>query len=110
VTEANQNHDELEPHPPLTELQIFFIKVATVTGAVAFLMFASFIFVAAQIDELALLKGGGTFWRSAEDKLYAFVDQPDLPEAKKAKIIAALKKISERYRPYVNAIEGPSEK
>jgi hypothetical protein len=106
VTETNLNQEDLQPSPPLTELQIFFIKVATVTGAAAFLMFAAYIFFSAQLDELSFLKGGPAFWGKAEEKLYDFADQPDLSEAKKARIIAALKKISARYRPYVNAIEG----
>lgn len=95
-----------EPHAPLTELQIFFIKVATITGAIVFLMFAGYMFVAAQTDDLAILKGGPAFWGKVEDKLYSFADQPDLPEAKKARIIAALRKLSDRYRPYVEAIES----
>ena len=98
------------PSQPLTEMQIFFIKVATVTAAVLFLMFAAYLFVASQAEELTFLKGGPIFWETVENKLYKFADQPDLPEPKKAKIIAALQKISDRYRPYVDAIAGNPRK
>jgi hypothetical protein len=91
---------------PLTAIEIFLIKVATVTGAILFLMFAADLFVSSKVEELAVLKGGRVFWETVENKLYKLADEPDLPEPKKAKIIAALRKISDRYRPYLDAVEG----
>jgi hypothetical protein len=99
-----------ESSRPLTEIQIFLIKVATVTGAIFFLMVCAYLFVSSQAEELAFLKGGHAFWEMAEEKLYKLADDPDLPEQKKAKIIAALRKISDRYRPYIDAVEGPARK
>ena len=82
MNDATETEVDDEPSRPLTAIEIFFIKVATVTGAILLLMFAAYLFVSSQADE------------------------PDLPEPKKAKIIAALRKISDRYRPYLDAVEG----
>lgn len=50
--------------------------------------------------------GGPEFWLKAEKSLYRFADQPDLPPEKKAKIVAALKKIREKNQPYIDALTG----
>ena len=105
-----ETEEDAEPSRPLTEIQIFLIKVATVTGAVFFLMVVAYLFVSSQAEDLAFLKGGHAFWEKAEEKLYKLADEPDLPEQKKAKIIAALRKISDRYRPYIDAVEGSARK
>jgi hypothetical protein len=102
--------DDAEASRPLSEIQLFLIKVAAVTAAVFFLMVAAYLFVTSQAEDLTVLKGGHAFWEMAEDKLYRLADQPDLPEQKKAKIIAALRKLSERYRPYIDALEAPPRK
>ncbi len=106
MNDAIETEVDEGPSRPLTEIQIFLIKVATVTGAILFLMFAAYQFVSSQVDELAVLKGGHGFWEQVENKLYKLADEPDLPEPKKAKIIAALRKISDRYRPYLDAVAG----
>jgi hypothetical protein len=110
VNDATETEVDDEPSRPLTGLEIFFIKVVTVTGAIIFLMFAAYLFLSSQAEELAYLKGGHAFWERIETKLYKLADEPDLPEAKKAKIIAALRKISDRYRPYLDAVEGTPRK
>jgi hypothetical protein len=106
VNDTIETETNDEPSRPLTEIQIFLIKVAAVTGAILLLMVAAYLFVSSQADELAFLKGGHVFWEQAENKLYKLADAPDLPEPKKAKIIAALRKLSDRYRPYFDAVEG----
>jgi hypothetical protein len=110
VNDTTETEADDEPSRPLTAIEIFFIKVATVTGAILFLMFAAYLFVSSQADELAYLKGGHAFWEQVETKLYKLADEPDLPEPKKAKIIAALRKISDRYRPYLDAVAGTPPK
>jgi hypothetical protein len=110
MSDTIETEEDAEASRPLTEIQIFLIKVATVTGAIFFLMVAAYLFVSSQAEDLAFLKGGHAFWEKAEEKLYKLADEPDLPEQKKAKIIAALRKLSDRYRPYIDAMEGPARK
>jgi hypothetical protein len=110
IETEEDSEEDLESSRPLTEIQIFLIKVATVTGAVFFLMVSAYMFVSSQAEELAFLKGGHAFWEKAEEKLYKLADEPDLPEPKKEKIITALRKLSDRYRPYIDALEGPARK
>jgi hypothetical protein len=110
VNDATETEVDDEPSRPLSGLEVFLIKVATVTGAILFLMFAAYLFLSSQADELAYLKGGHVFWERVETKLYKLADEPDLPEPKKAKIVAALRKISDRYRPYLDAVAGTPPK
>ena len=86
MSDSIEIEEEAEASRPMTEIQIFLIKVAAVTGAVLFLMIAAYLFVSSQAEELAFLKGGHAFWDMAEEKLYKLADAPDLPEAKKAKM------------------------
>jgi hypothetical protein len=107
------------------EIKMFCLKVAIV--AVAAFIFILGVFLAAQMfvdrqlakvgHELAiqkaelrdlLLKGGSGIVVAAERRLYALADQEDLPPERKAKIIAAIKKVSARYRPYLEAAETPA--
>ena len=110
MSDRTETEEDAEASPPLSEIQIFLIKVAIVTGAVFFLMVAAYLFISSQLEDQAFLKGGHAFWEQAEARLYKLADEPDLPEAKKAKIIAALQKLSEKYRPYIDALEGPPRK
>jgi hypothetical protein len=41
-----------------------------------------------------------------EGKLYKLASAPDLPPEKKEKIVNALRTLSVRYKPYVDAIAG----
>jgi hypothetical protein len=110
MSDRVETEEDAEASRPLTEIQVFLVKVATVVGAVLFLMIAAYLFVSSQVEELAYLKGGHAFWETVEEKLYKLADAPDLPEEKKAKIVAALRKLSDRYRPYIDAVEGPARK
>jgi hypothetical protein len=56
----------------------------------------------------ALLKGGPAFWERVEGKLYRLADEPDLSPEKKQKIINALRKLSAKYKPYLDAAAGES--
>jgi len=63
-------------------------------------------FIQEKADELAILKGGPAFWGAMEDKLYKLAEAPDLPPAKKEKVVNAQRSLSLRYKPYVDAIAG----
>jgi len=94
----------------LSPLQIFFVKVAIVTGAIIAVLYCAGYFlqtaIAAKTEQLTFLKGGPVFWEQMERKLYTFADQPDMPAEKKQKIIDALRKIATKYKPFVEAMEG----
>ena len=94
----------------LSPLQIFFVKALIITGAVIAVLWAGGYFlqaaISAKAEQLTFLKGGPVFWEQMERKLYTFADQPDMPAEKKQKIIDALRKISVKYKPFVEALEG----
>ncbi|MGY3147346.1 hypothetical protein ACVWYQ_004345 [Bradyrhizobium sp. USDA 3397] len=50
------------------------------------------------------VSGGPAFWSRLEAGLIKFADSPDLPPEKKAKIIAALRKIHDKNQPYLDAL------
>jgi hypothetical protein len=91
-------------------LEIFFAKVATVTVAILIVLYALSYYLDAfmenQQENLRILKGGPAFWGSLEAKLYKLADEPDLPPEKKKKIVDALRKLSSKYKPYLDAIGG----
>ena len=56
---------------------------------------------------MPFLKGGRAFWESVStDKINSFANENDIPPEKKARIIASIRKISDRYRPYFEAAGG----
>jgi Tfp pilus assembly protein PilN len=92
----------------LSPLQIFFVKALVVTAAIV-VYFAGYFLqaaIASKAEELTFLKGGPVFWEQMERKLYRFADQPDMPAEKKQKIVDALRKISAKYKPFVDALDG----
>lgn len=93
---------------PLSPLQLFGAKVAIVTVAILVILYGAGQFIAFQIEsekeQLAFLKGGPAFWGKMESKLYNLADEPDLSPEKKQKILNALRKLSTKYRPYLDAI------
>lgn len=94
----------------LSPLQIFFVKVVIVTGAIIAVLYCAGYFlqaaIAAKTEQLTFLKGGPVFWEQMERKLFAFADQPDMPAEKRQKIIDALRKIAAKYKPFVEALDG----
>ena len=94
----------------LSPLQIFFVKAAIIAGAVVVVLYCAGYFLQAAIankaEQLSYLKGGPVFWEMVERKLYTLADQPDMPAEKKQKIIDALRRLSAKYKPFVDAIEG----
>jgi hypothetical protein len=92
---------------PLSPLQLFCAKIAVVTVAILIVLYAvSFYVESFMEDRGSILKGGPAFWGTLETKLYRLADDPDLPPEKKKKIIEALRKLSAKYKPYLDAIGG----
>ena len=94
----------------LSPLQVFILKVGVVAAAIIVVLYCAgyFLqaFVAAKAEQFTFLKGGPAFWEQMEQKLYLFADQPDMPPEKKAKIIDALRKVSAKYKPFIDALDG----
>jgi hypothetical protein len=101
-----------EDSRPLTPLEIFFVKLGGITTAAIVFLVCSVLFlqslIESKIDDLSFLKGGHVFWETVEKKVDAFANGNDIPPERKAKIIASIKKIADRYRPYFEAAAGSS--
>jgi hypothetical protein len=97
---------------PLSQLQVFFAKVAIVTAAILIILYGIGYFISSalegQTESLKILKGGPAFWGLVELKLYRLADEPDLPPEKKKKIVDALRKLSTKYKPYFEALGDAS--
>ncbi|MFK4383596.1 hypothetical protein [Bradyrhizobium sp. USDA 223] len=86
-------------------LGIFLIKVCAVTvAAIVFVYFSLAILVSTAEDKFAAM-GGSAFWVSVESKLEKLASQPDLPPEKKQKIVDTLRRLSQKYRPYIDALK-----
>lgn len=94
----------------LTTLEIFFIKLGGITAAAIVFLVCSVLFlqslIESRIEEMPFLKGGHAFWENVETKVDAFANGNDIPPERKARIIASIKKIADRYRPYFEAASG----
>jgi hypothetical protein len=110
VNESESRSAAAEDKLPLSPLQLFAMKVAIVTIAILAILFGAGQFMASAIEgqkeQLAFLKGGPVFWEKVEGKLYRLADEPDLPPEKKQKIINSLRKLSAKYKPYLDAVAG----
>jgi hypothetical protein len=99
-----------EDSRPLTPLEIFFVKLGAITTAAIVFLVCSVLFlqslIESKIDDLSLLKGGHVFWENVEKKIDAFANGNDIPPERKARIIASIRKIADRYRPYFDAAAG----
>ena len=95
---------------PLSPFQIFCTKVVVVTAAALVMFyFADAVIessIRSQAESLQILQGGPAFWRNAESKLFALADEPDMSPEKKKKILDALRKLSSKYKPYFDALNG----
>jgi hypothetical protein len=95
---------------PLSALQVFLAKVGAVLAAACIFLVFAISYVRSELEDPGILKGGPVFWQAVEEKLYKLADDKDLPEAKKAKILEALRKISAKYGPYIEALTPPARK
>jgi hypothetical protein len=97
----------------ISPLTAFFVKLAAITGVLLLSFYIVFTlvtsFIEEKMEELAILKGGPAFWATAEEKLYKLAAAPDLPPEKKEKILSALRTLSQRYKPYVDALAGDAK-
>ncbi|MEI6572477.1 MAG: hypothetical protein WCO61_02910 [Alphaproteobacteria bacterium] len=81
-------------------IQLFFLKTLIVAGA----FFSVFLLMVFWLN--ANFQAGPAFWGKVEEQLYRVADEPDLPPEKKEKLINALKKIGEKYKPYIDALSA----
>ena len=89
---------------------MFVVKVGVVTIAIVIVLYAGAYFLESftekKMQQFAFLKGGATFWGALEQQLVALADEPDLPAERKQKIIDALHRLSVKYGPYLQALDG----
>jgi hypothetical protein len=95
---------------PLSPIQIFCTKVVVVTAAALVMFyFANAVIessIRSQAESLQILQGGPAFWSNVERKLFLLADEPDISPEKKKKILDALRKLSSKYKPYFDALNG----
>ena len=82
------------------QIKIFALKSLILFASV----FTFFILVVFYLN--ANLKTGPEFWGKFEEQIYRAADEPDLPLEKKEKILEALRKLSKKYQPFIDAIKG----
>jgi hypothetical protein len=100
---------ETKPVAIAAPIVTFTIKVGVVLAASIVFFIFSAVYVEGVIqDSLVSLKGGPAFWSSVENGLYKFADGKDLPPEKRAKILAALKRIGQKYGPFLDALNSRS--
>jgi len=95
---------------PLSALHVFVLKVGAVLAAACLFLVFAISYVRSELEDPGIFKGGPAFWQDVESKLYKLADGKELPEEKKAKIIEALRKISAKYAPYIEALTPPARK
>jgi hypothetical protein len=109
MTEATETTPE-EVSRPFTQLEIFFIKLGGITAAAIVFLVCSVLFlqslIESKIEDMPFLKGGHVFWEAVEKKVDALANGNDIPPERKARIVASIKKIADRYRPYFDAAAG----
>ena len=98
---------ETKARRSLTDLEKFVVKLGLVLIAALVFFYAVAAYVQSRIESVALFKGGPVFWAQVEKKLYSLADEPDLPDQKKAQVIEMLKRLSAKYRPYIDALSRP---
>ena len=107
MSEEGPTQDE---RSELSPLELFVVKVGVVTVAIIVVLYAGLYFLESfadrKIQQFAFLKGGSAFWSAVEQKLTTMADEPDLPAERKQKIIDALHRLSVKYQPYLQALNG----
>lgn len=100
---------KVEAKPP-SALQTFIVKVGVILAAACMFLAFTISYVKSELEDPGMFKGGPEFWKGVEGKLYKFADAKDLPEDQKARIIEALRKISAKYSPFIEALAPPPRK
>jgi hypothetical protein len=95
---------------PLLPIQIFCMKAVIVAVAAVVIFYVADLVIEASIrrqaESLQILQGGPAFWGNAEKRLFTLADEPDISPEKKKKILDALRKLSSKYKPYFDALNG----
>jgi hypothetical protein len=116
MSEIETSPGVVKTRPPL---QIFFIKLGSVLAACLIFFVFAVMYIEGEIRAVthdlrqeygAALNGGSAFWTAVENRLYSIADEKDLPAEKKARILAALRRVSQRYGPYLEALSQPAKK
>jgi hypothetical protein len=95
---------------PLSALQMFVAKVGAILAAACLFLVFAISYIRSELEDPGIFRGGPVFWQAVESNLYKLADGKDLPEEKKAKILEALRKISAKYSPYIEALTPPARK
>ena len=98
------------PSSSFSPLETFLVKLVASTFAALLFFYVAFSivtgFVEDKINDQAILKGGSAFWLKVESDLYKLANAQEMPEKKREQILSALRTISQRYLPYIDAITG----
>jgi hypothetical protein len=86
-------------------LRLFLVKVCVVTIAAIVFVYFSLAIIMSTVQDRFSSMGGPNFWLSLESQLDKLARQPDLPPEKKQKLIADIRAISAKYRPYIDAMK-----
>jgi hypothetical protein len=104
---------ESKPVATASPIQLFIMKVGVVLAASLLFFAVAVMYVETEIQEALVnlkrtpgMNGGPAFWSSVEKNLYDFADGKDLPPEKRAKILAALKRIGQKYGPFLDALNS----
>jgi hypothetical protein len=85
-------------------LGVFALKTMIIAAIFSFSTFMTATSLIGVVLNAAGFNGGRYVWTRIEQSIYRFADQPDLPPEKKAKIVAALRKIHDKNQPYLDAL------
>ncbi|WP_298884018.1 hypothetical protein [uncultured Bradyrhizobium sp.] len=88
-------------------LQTFFIKAVMIVIAVDACVSFTVSYTAEKFA--AAIGDNSGLWANVEKAVYKLADADDFPEPRKAQLIAALKKISVKYGPYIAALVPPND-
>lgn len=93
---------------PISPLLVYAQKLATTLALVTFFFFVAVsyarIVIKEEIESASRAFSGPVFWDRVEKSLTDFANQKDMPKEKRDAIEASLRKIGERYAPFVRAL------
>ena len=115
LEDAGELEDFESNPPPLTngqgpplggnargDLRQFAVKVVIVAAAIAAVLMISGLFIASTAQSVASKMGGAAFWGRIERELDRMASsENDMPEAKKQKLLADIRAIGAKWRPFL---------
>jgi hypothetical protein len=108
VSETATPKDEHEIR--LDQIEPYYKKLFVTAAVIVGIGWLGLSYIFSRVDDLknsSGLQGGPVFWNMVEKRLYILADDPDLPPAQKEKIVQALRKLSAKYHPYIEALSAP---